>query len=881
MRTFIGFLVVVTFLGIAPSHAQTLIDAWYYTGVSDGTAINGGPGTGSVSNDLPESAWESTWKAGGIPGNVNIVSNEAQRWEGSYVAGTITTNDSAFKNIAPSSFANAVGGIYQWSYDILSADFANTAASNGSANAMYIIRGKSGTTGAYDCGLRIRYEGGLDVTNVFTVNGTPISTNIYADADQIQILMSSADLSGWTVLTNFAGSTIADLNLRMLYDINVKTNAAYLTVGAGSEVLLYGGTMQADWNLAEMRQGFQSGNGGNSWQPGDVLVIDNIELYQIEDAPLPETGLVDLWTYDGLTNGAPLSAAVSTGLVGGVSFADNTIATVSNEMLRLARPVPVVAGMFRTRAPSLFLGTTVGVFDMSYDVPYMDFSNTQAAGTNANFGFEVRDTPVNTSIGATINYNGATDRIELQFRDASGTEVVRTFPGAVLSNLTIRVVFNLDDAGNAGSVHYYYTYQGVEVAATYNGTVPSGFELDEYRLRAQVTNGGNGWQPGDVALMDNLKFEKIAAMPALPVYADKVIYEMDDPNGTLLNELDQTGTDGGQFQGTDPNITANGLGSLVFTGDGTNEVTRKHFTDIIYQEGLHRLEFAFDDWNLDATEDSSSLKFGLTDDTGSNTVQFGIDVNTNNATVRFRAAANNGGDAGQDFYDHAGYVASTGVVLRIDVNLDAGIYSASWRYDNATDFTDVVVGGSVGPLANVAEIRLSVNAADTVGFDPTDYVNVDYLRYSTTSAETLPTPEEYYAFWLDDYPGLGASTNLFDNNDGDPYINLWEYAFNGNPTVGEPIAFAPAVQDVIEIGGTNYIDYVYTRWKQPGNRGLSYYIQLNSDLVTGTWTNDTSKYEVLPGGTVDVDFWAVTNRINISNDDQLFIRTGVSATFGP
>ena len=46
---------------IPQTHAQTLIDAWYYNGVPDGIAIDGGPGTGSISFDDPSTAWRSTW----------------------------------------------------------------------------------------------------------------------------------------------------------------------------------------------------------------------------------------------------------------------------------------------------------------------------------------------------------------------------------------------------------------------------------------------------------------------------------------------------------------------------------------------------------------------------------------------------------------------------------------------------------------------------------------------------------------------------------------------------------------------------------------------------------------------------------------------------
>jgi hypothetical protein len=873
MKRWIMMLMAVAFASISQGQS-TLIDGWYYTGVSDGVLLNT-VGCGSVSNAT------AYWKHNGTPA---VVSNQMQRWEGDYVEG-VAENGSAFKNINPSSSAGASSGGFEWSYDIVSADFSNTAASNGSANVMYIVRGKSGNN-TYDCGLRLTYEGGLNVTNHFVVNGVTNSTDIYPDADQIQIRMRSADLGNWTTLTNLAGSTISDLNLRMIYDIDAKTNAAYMTVGGGSEIFLYSGTLQADWALAQLRQGFQSGNGGNSWQPGDVVLVDNIELSELNPpVPPPAFALVDLWEFEGLTNGASLNQAGSTSYtstVGGVTFSDASMASITNLVdggatngaLRLTATGAANESLFRTASPSVYSGMSTGIYEVSFDIVSVDWSLTQAAVSNANFGFEVRNSSnPRDPITLQAKYHGGSDEIRLDYTDSIGTTTMLAIPGAVASNLSVRAEFDLDNGGNPGSAKFFYTKDGVEVAATHEGVVSAGLSFAEYRLRAQALNGGNGWQIGDVALMDNLRIKQIQEMTQEPVYADVVVYEMNDTAGTLLNALAQTGPDGGQMQGTDASIATDGLGSLVMTGNGTNDVTRKHFLDFSYSEGLHRLEFAFDDFNLDASEDSSSLKFGFADDTGTNNVLFGIDVNTNNATARFRASASSGG-AGQDFYDY-GYVASTGVVLRIDVNLDAGFYSASWRYSNVAEFTPVATGKSLGLLSNIAEVRLSVNAGETTGFDAADYINVDYVNYSST--ELPPTPTQLYAAWAAGYPSL-TDTNLTVDFDGDGFDNLFEYAFDGDPTVGGAITYAPVIDGVATVGGTNYLDYVYVRRKNPSALGLTYNIQLNTDLVFGTWTNDTSKYESIGGGTVNEDFWAVTNRIDTTSDDNLFVRPRVIFT---
>jgi len=852
------------------SQAQVMY-AWHYDGVADGTALNGAGNTGSTGS-LASVKWNNKATA--------VVSNEMQRWE---------ANGSLASSFVTKPLGGAATGKYELSYDVPSVDFANTAAIDGTANAGYGIRG-AGSGNSADHGMRIRYEGGLNVTNYNIVAGVTNAVNIYADADQVQIQVKSEDLGAsfganqWQTVTNILGSSAANINLRCEYDADTRGTIgsfkAYYTIGAGPEVLAHTGAIDAGWVNSTIRQQIQHTNGGTSWQIGDVITFDNIKVTQLAAAePFPAVALVDLWDYDSNTNGASMSEGVSTGYVGGAAFSDSNLAAISNNMLRFAYD-GVEQSIFRVTPVSGASGMSTGKFELAWDYVSIDFANTEAAVSNANVGINIRDTVLaaKPSVGFRVQYNGTANEMNLQLTDGAGAnQTLASLPGSSLSNLHVRLQMDLDNSGSAGSVNMFYTLDGEpEVPLTYGGAVPAGFQLSEYRLVVQTINGGNGWQLGDAVYTDNLRFDKIAAIDVAPVYLEKVVYQMNDVAGTLLNALAQTGTDGGQIQGTDPLIATDGLGSLVSMGDGTNDVTRKHFLDIIYAQGLHRLEFAFDDFNLDASENSSSLKFGLVDDSGTNLVNFGIDVNTNNAAARFRASANNGGGAGQDFYDY-GYVASTGVVLRIDVNLDIGTYSASWRFDNGTEFTSVASGESLGQLANIAEIRLSVNAGDTTGFDAADYINVDYLIYSTTSTELPPTATELWNAWLGLYPGLGTSTNFSDDFDGDTLDNVREYAHGGSPVDGGDVGNAPALGATSNVGGTNYIDYVFIRRQDMAARGLSYTVKVNDDLVFGSWTNDSSLISFKGAVNIDDTWRAVTNSIN-SDAAERFIKTDVKLT---
>jgi len=855
MKKWMAILMVAMFAGV--SYAADIIDKWDYSGAANNASIEGVLST----SDL-----------GG--GGEKWVDKSVTSIESGALKFTRATNNGYFVSRSPSvaGISGATSGEFDIEWDVVSADWSNTAALDQKATYALGIRGP----GSQDVMVRLHYEGQLNVTNV-TVGGV---TNVYADADQIQLMVNTKDQQ-WKEAAIFSGSTLSDLHIRINCNLFDGTMDAYYTESGGSEINFFSGELFDGWAITEYRQAVQFVNGGSIWEVGDDLLINNITFTQIQEPfDPPALAVIDYWGYEGLTNGAGLSEAASTGFVGGVTFGDATPASITNLVdgavtngaLRLTSNELPEESMFRTASPSLYAGNSTGVYEVVMDIPSMDFTQTYGVGANGQFGFEVRDSS-NNRMGLHVQYYGGDDEIRLEFEDASGKSTIKAIPGHVAENIQMRFLMDLDQAGTSGSAQFFYTIGGVEVGK-YDGTVHTGYDFTQYRFRAQPINGGNGWKIGDVSLIDNLKVEKVASLEAPPVYVDIVDYQMDDTAGTLLNALAQTGTDAGQFQGTDSFIATDGIDSLVFN-PVTEGVTRKHFLGTTFTEGLNRLEFAFDDWNLDATTDGSSVKFALVDDTGTNQVQFGIDVNTNNATVRFRAAANNGGDAGQDFYG-SGYVGTTGVVLRIDVNLDGGTYSASWKYDNGDVFNGVVGGGSLGLLDNISEIRMAVT--DT-GWDAADFVNVDYLVFSTTSDEAPWTPDSRYAAWLDGYLGLGASTNMTDNPDGDLLDNLAEYALGGNPTDGNDVG-NESTSGILEDGGINYLEYVYAERTDnaTANRGLTYFLETTTDLIIVPWANagyvelGTGPEAFAPG------FDAVTNRVSTDVESKQFIRLQVEFT---
>jgi hypothetical protein len=144
-------------------------------------------------------------------------------------------------------------------------------------------------------------------------------------------------------------------------------------------------------------------------------------------------------------------------------------------------------------------------------------------------------------------------------------------------------------------------------------------------------------------------------------------------------------------------------------------------------------------------------------------------------------------------------------------------------------------------------------------------------------SEFIPqSPDDYYAAWLQLYPGLGASTNLADHADSDHLDNLGEYAFDGNPLDGGSLGNYP-VTSVLADDGTNYLEYVYYEREDADLRGLTSILELSSDLMAGAW--GTNGIEFVGSGLSGIEgFNAVTNRIPTAAGEEQFLHLRVQFT---
>ncbi len=147
------------------------------------------------------------------------------------------------------------------------------------------------------------------------------------------------------------------------------------------------------------------------------------------------------------------------------------------------------------------------------------------------------------------------------------------------------------------------------------------------------------------------------------------------------------------------------------------------------------------------------------------------------------------------------------------------------------------------------------------------YIDDSMLTYA--SADTM------YAGWTTNYPGMGTSTNLTADADKDGLNNLCEYALGGNPTNTADVGHVPRI-GIAAVNGTNWIQFACAKRKDDAARGLSYWVEQNTNLVSGAWTN--GGYDMVGTGTLNDYFNEDTYRISTDAAKTLFVRLRVKFT---
>lgn len=168
-----------------------------------------------------------------------------------------------------------------------------------------------------------------------------------------------------------------------------------------------------------------------------------------------------------------------------------------------------------------------------------------------------------------------------------------------------------------------------------------------------------------------------------------------------------------------------------------------------------------------------------------------------------------------------------------------------------------------------------------IGWTDTAATTNDSFQIDNVLLRVVPTPASpdlTYDLWADGNNLLGPARNLdadIENGGiGDGMDNLLEYALGGDPNVDDAATILPVYQ-LLDAGGTNWIEYVYNRRTNYVALGLVYEVQSAPDLVFTAFTNG-SPVELVGSGAPDGNgFEPVTNRVDTGSGNAYFLRLQV------
>jgi hypothetical protein len=117
-----------------------------------------------------------------------------------------------------------------------------------------------------------------------------------------------------------------------------------------------------------------------------------------------------------------------------------------------------------------------------------------------------------------------------------------------------------------------------------------------------------------------------------------------------------------------------------------------------------------------------------------------------------------------------------------------------------------------------------------------------------------------YDMWLSGY-SLGTQTNLTDDFDGDRMNNLVEYGLGGDPTTDDAATILPVY--AVE---SNVMTYIYNRRLDAEDRGLTYTVGKDTDLVSTPEGWAANGVTEAGSGAIDLEFESVTNTVPVDVD---------------
>ena len=150
----------------------------------------------------------------------------------------------------------------------------------------------------------------------------------------------------------------------------------------------------------------------------------------------------------------------------------------------------------------------------------------------------------------------------------------------------------------------------------------------------------------------------------------------------------------------------------------------------------------------------------------------------------------------------------------------------------------------------------------------------DFYILNDELSSTIQLVGQSYDAWAATY-GLvdtNGTAQMAADPDGDSLSNLAEYSLGGNPVDFSDQGFS-AIVNLVQVGDTNWLLYVYYERKDKNEVGLSYTPEHNSELSATNWISAGFKF--IGSGTYNSKFNAVTNQIKIEEDNHRFLRTKI------
>ncbi len=390
-------------------------------------------------------------------------------------------------------------------------------------------------------------------------------------------------------------------------------------------------------------------------------------------------------------------------------------------------------------------GSSTGIFELSFFYTAVDLQ--EAALTGANLGFGARDSVSGDLFQVRVQKQNGT--LRLQHRVGSNNVNLEDFATDTLSDLTVRVVFDMD----ADTFDVYWTLgAGLEKRATRIAMVNEDLNFDEIRLVSNTNTAAFG--ANDSILVDYLRLTS-TTKPSLVAIED---WQFNDPAGESFNEVDN---DAGTVNlgGAAPQVLTDGNGNLnVSRGNAVddNVFRTSTVTDPDQTEGRYEMKWLVSSATLAGVVDGggqpvngANFGFGIRDE-GLNEDLFNVRIQALAGKVRLQTRVGNTTTTLENF----GVASISDLRIRTVFDLDTQSFDVYWQLGAGQEFSSL---GNAFPSPDMQFDSVRTVANTNINqWAATDEVKIDYL--TIYDLDVVATPDQDIQLLIVAGPGANQVT---------------------------------------------------------------------------------------------------------------------------